>query len=296
MGGNAAFLIAVGGLVALAIALVVAAVLVTPRPKPTPAMTWATANGIHLTETTGPPIELYLRNSAALRRVGAVGGIVIPPAVTAGTGLDLPVPGFIWILVGYLAGVVVAEVTLARVPADGRRSASLEVRRARDYLPRPLLVAQVLLPVVAVGLSVLVATVHTGAIDPMGVTAAMAGAGAVVAGPLAFAIVVSASLGERYLVRRPQPMVASDLVSLDDAMRSASVRRVAATTVAINALLLTTQFSAIAYDLEPGSTWEAPLWAGAVVVTLFAYLSWQWWVNRGWRVRRHIQPTIGGVA
>ena len=99
-----------------------------------------------------PWVETYLRTGRNLRQVCALGGIVVPIAVHAATGLDLHVSGLVWLLVGYLVGCLWSELALTRAPAGTRRAASLVTRRLSDYLPRRMRVAQVVLPAVAVGL------------------------------------------------------------------------------------------------------------------------------------------------
>ena len=248
---------------------------------------WARTNAVDLGPTTAPVVDVYLRNRRGLRRVGALGGLAIPPAFTAATGIDLHVSGLVWLLLGYLVGQVIAELSFARVPASGTRTASLAPRRLVDYVPRPLAIAQVAMPVLcgALGLIVVRFTAdlphpvgfEPGAVDPM--------AGAILAAPVAIVLATATMIGERRLVRRPQPIVEPDLVVLDDAMRSSSVRIVAATNVAIVAMLITTQLAALANHVETG--WlQGSLWVAMSAVLFFAYFSWLWWVNRGWRVSR----------
>lgn len=270
--------------------------LITSAFSDTDLEPWAQANGVVLGPVTAPVVEVYLRNRRGLRRVGALAGLIIPPAFTAATGLDLHVSGFVWVLLGYLVGQVIAELSLARVPASPTRAASLSPRRLLDYLPRPLAVAQVALPAIAAAVGIVVAVVaagatrppsfEPGAIDPL--------AGALVAAPVAVLLAAATLAGERRLVRRPQPIVEPDLVALDDAMRSSSVRTVAATVVAITAVLLTTQLGALAYHTD-ARLWQGICWLGAGLVLLFAVACWQRWVNRGWRVRRPDAPATTGV-
>ena len=93
-----------------------------------------------------PWVETYLRTGRNLRQMCALGGIVVPIAVHAATGLDLHVSGLVWLLVGYLVGCLWSELALTRAPAGTRRAASLVTRRLSDYLPRRMRVAQVVLP------------------------------------------------------------------------------------------------------------------------------------------------------
>lgn len=138
-------------LLILAVVFIVAAV----RPQPEPA------------ERSGPRLTSVQSRTARWRWVGVALGIVL--AVVAiqvggelGRGLMLAAPLF---ALGVLAGVIVGELRVA-APIRAARSASLEVRRVRDYLPRRL----ALLVVAAVaGLGVLlVITTALGSPDDLG--------------------------------------------------------------------------------------------------------------------------------
>jgi hypothetical protein len=259
---------------------------------------WARANAIELTPDTDAALTAYLRNRRGLRRMGAFAGLVLPPAVTAATGLDLKVSGVVWVLLGYLIGLIVAEITFARVPDAGPRMASLSTRRVGDYLPRTLVAAQVLVPAANVVLALVAVRVlgdrPPPAFPPVtgsSVTQDLLTA-AVVAGPVALVLAAGALLGQRALVRRPQPMVEAELVALDDAMRSSSVRTIAATSVATTSFLVATQLGGIDQGLPDGSLPNGLLFLPGAVVVLAAFVAWQRWVNRGWRVRRAAAPVL----
>ncbi len=258
---------------------------------------WARTNAVELTPDTSAALSAYLRNRRGLRRIGAFAGLVLPTAVTAATGLDLKVSGVVWVLLGYLVGLLVAEITFARVPDAGPRVASLSTRRLTDYLPRTLVVAQVLVPTLNLVLALVAARIIDNrpaapGLPLTGSTTQDFTAAAVIAGPVALLLAAGALLGQRALVRRPQPMVEPDLVALDDAMRSSSVRTVAATSVATTTFLLACQLSGIDQALPPGSTGQGLLLLPGALVLLAAVVAWPWWVNRGWRVRRQSAPVL----
>jgi hypothetical protein len=277
--------------VALGVGLALAGLFTAEDPT-----AWARTNAVQLTPDTRAALAAYLRNRRGLRRIGAFAGLILPPAITAGTGIDLQVSGVVWVLLGYLIGLLVAELTFARIAGTGPRMASLTTRRLADYLPRPLAVAQVAVPALNAALAVVAARIVDASPDAdafaTGSTFQDLTAAAVVAGPIAVLLAAGALLGERALVRRPQPMVEPDLVALDDAMRSSSVRTVAATSVATTSFLVACQLGGIGQALAPGSSVQLLLSVTSGVVLFGAYFAWQWWVNRGWRVRHASGPVL----
>src|SRR5205807_2054973 len=78
-----------------------------------------------------------LRTARRLRTWGAIGGLVLPPLVTAAVGVagDQSVAWLVWPFVGYLVGALYAEVALVR-PRGSTRVATLARRDLMDYLPR----------------------------------------------------------------------------------------------------------------------------------------------------------------
>ena len=288
-----AALVLLVAVLALAIGLALAGFFTNEDPQ-----AWARANAVELTPDTSDALSAYLRNRRGLRRIGAFSGLILPTAVTAATGLDLKVSGLVWVLLGYLVGLLVAEVTFARVPDAGPRMASLTTRRLTDYLPRTLVAAQVLVPVGNVVLAIVAAGLieHRPDPFPMPVTGSSSYedliAAAIFAGPVALFLAGGALIGQRAMIRRAQPMVEPDLVALDDAMRSSSVRTVAATSVATTSFLLACQLGGIDQALPSDSPIQGFLLLPGALVMLAAFVAWQWWVNRGWRVRRSVAPLL----
>jgi hypothetical protein len=203
---------------------------------------WARDRGVELTEETRPVVAAYLRRVRVMRTWGGVAGAVVPTVlawaidgrfVVLGFGADgdsAPL-GFGAIFVGYLVGVLAAEVTLAR-PAGARRAASLARRRLEDYLPRRTIVAQralaaaAALGVLAVGVVPYRDSVSTP--GPLGLAAFAV---------CALALGAGAEAVERWLVRRPQPFNSAELVAADDAIRAQSIQAFAGATLALLLLL-----------------------------------------------------------
>jgi hypothetical protein len=205
------------------------------------AADWARAHGLELTPETRPVVARYLTGARRMRTVGAFGGAVLPSLVdlvlngrvqVLGFGTDgssAPFQGPVCILLGYLAGALCAELSLARTADAARRSASVVPRELGDYLPRRLLLAQRGLGVLAIAGVVLVGLVPFDS-SP----AAEPGWGAVLAtaGVLA-AFTAGLERLERWLVRRAQPFTSAALVAADDAIRAQSVHSLAGSGLAI---------------------------------------------------------------
>lgn len=259
------------------------------------AQRWATSEGVALDGTTTPVVEGYLRTSRHLRQVGFVGGLLVAPAITAGTGVDLGLPGLLWALIGYLLGCLWAELALTRRPGSTRRTASLAVRQVGDYLPRSMAMAQVGAGVVAVALAIAAVAVDATAVDPwdagwtVGEDAADLRRSAILAGLLVPAAMAAVALAQRRIVRRAQPLQSPDHIAVDDAMRSSAVRLLGATGIAMATVLVALQVAWMA--TAAGGEVAAVAGSIASLVLLLGLLQWRWWPHRGWRVRRRGRTT-----
>ena len=292
------------GFFALAILLVplVAAIsllihLIARRPPAgSEADRWAGTHGLRLTSTSAPWVGTYLRTGRQLRFACTVGGIVVPPAAHAATGLDLHLPGLVWMLAGYLAGCVWAELSLTRPPLGARRGASLASRRLPDYLPRRIRVAQVVFPAVAVAVAlVVVASGHWFPIRPSSMPSfttttplPVLRRGAILSGVMAPLIMAGIWALERYLVRRPQPLTDPDLVAADDAMRSSSAHRLAASGLSIVSLIVAWQFAYLVQVVAWG--WSTVFGMAIAGGFLAAFLVFRYWRDRPWQVEHHDAP------
>jgi hypothetical protein len=195
---------------------------------------------------------------------------------TDGTSAPL---GFGTIFVGYLLGVLIAEVSLVR-PADGpRRTAGLQRRELAAYLPRRIVLAQRAaagagaVGTVGIGLVPYAAAVHNPRLASLALAALAV---------LAFGAGLEAI--ERWLVRRPQPFTSPPLVAADDAIRAQSIHAVAGAGLALALLYC----CGIALALQ-GS--EVAALRTAMVVPAAACLVLSCLACRGigestWRVRR----------
>jgi hypothetical protein len=261
------------GEIVVVLAIVAVALVLLPllrRPEADRADEWALFNGVVLTRATGPVVERYLDNRYALRRIGAISGVLLAPAITAAFGIDLHITGYAWVLLGYLLGVIVAELALARVPSAGVRTASLATRRLVNYAPKRLLVAQVALPSVTVLLAVGIAAARKAEPYIEGQRI-----GAIWAAPVVVLVAIGTMVGQHHFVRRPQPSAAPDVLDVDDALRSSAVRLIGATSATLSALMASAQLAYLA--TRPG-TWGGeggPFLIASLAMAFVAWLCWR---------------------
>ena len=291
-------LLLIFGLIALVV--LAASVIFRSGRRDGEADTWAGRHGLVLTPVSRPWVETYLRTGRNLRQVCALGGLVVPTAVHAATGLDLHVSGLVWLLVGYLVGCLWSELALTRAPAGTRRAASLITRRLSDYLPRRMRVAQVVLPAIAVALGALATVAYRWnrsaefadlvMVSPNG-TDELLHSGARVAAVLAPTIMVVAWLAERYLIARPQPVVDPSLVAADDALRASSVHLLGASGMAAVCLLIGSQCGYFLTLEHSSLQWIAA--PGTVLGFAGAFAIFRSWRNAPWQVRRGSSPDDG---
>jgi hypothetical protein len=237
-------------------------------------------------------VHRYLTTGNRLRRLAFVAALALPPLAGAVLGrgrhdvdvFSTPV------LVALMAATLLAELVITRpIGPPGVRSASLRPRDPADYLPRSLLIGASLAGAAA-------AATWAGTLlfpdQPADLpdrwpnpTAVDVAAGIVVGVAVPVTIVVVA----RWIARRPQPFVDPGLVAADDAVRRASVRRIAALGCCI-ALL----------DLAGGAQRYAGAFNGpidpavAVVIGACVVLTGMAWLARG----RAVPPasTVGAAT
>jgi hypothetical protein len=129
---------------------------------------------------------------------------------------------------------------------------------------------------------------------PAGGTGPARAGGPTIAAGVAFALLVPLLVGgaQRWILRRPQPLVAPELVAADDAVRAASVRNVAALGSAHVLLGLAAGLLQHVEVVDVTAVdWLFGVAAGACL--LLALVSW--WSRAWWRpVRR--QPFVGGAV
>jgi len=253
---------------------------------------WAQAHALTLTPENRPMVDWYLRTARVLRTWGALGGVFLAPLVLAALGLSAGSYFWIWIFLGYLAGALYAELSLARPAAAGERTASLVRRDLAGYLPRRLLVAQrglgVLLAVGAVS-AALVPYGHRS-----GASLGSHGAGVLAVGLVGVAFSLGLERVQRWLVQRPQPFTEPALVAADDAIRAQSVHSLAGSGIAVLLVLM----SLVAWVLAVSDVvvLRRTMWAPATLGVPAALAVCLYYGHRAWRVRRLDGVAPGGTA
>lgn len=257
---------------------------------------WAHAHGITLTDETRAFVSTHLHRNLRWRTTGAVIGIVIP----FGTNL----PG-LEMLIGYLLGALLAEVTASPFPATDGHRALLSPRGIDDYVSSQAVMRFqflcVLATVTAAAFFILplknnvVCTLCLGETEsPTTKASAITEMSAIpfaitALGALVLLGVVQASL--RYIANRKQPAAAPDVMAADDALRSAGMHTTLGAGTAIAYLLL----GAVVLGNGIATEWQILRWA-AVPVSIACLLgSIVTWLRYGhdtpWAVQRPI-PTL----
>ena len=200
--------------------------------------------------------------------VGALAGIVLS---WFGRGLVAPAA----VAVGYLSGLLVAELLAVPKPSGSLRVASLQPRHARRYLPRWAVPVAVTagLPVMAGPMAVITAN-HFG--YAMQLTPALFL-------PLAIVSAMAMGLGAIALRRVVlMPSAAEGAPEIDEAVRRNTARAVAGAVVAIQLLMLAALAPVVRYLLGPSidNTAYLILFSCAAALSVGAVLVWcvlGWW-------------------
>ncbi len=289
-------------LVLLVVALVVAVVWAFRTPAVGPVDEWASGHGVQVTGRNVEFVDAYVREGHRLRLVCGFGGWFVAQAVAAATGIDLHLPGLIWLLAGYLVGCVWSEAWLTRLPGGTERAASLTTRRLPDYLAGRLRTAQVVLPALSAALAIAAWQVHPTATrgrfggSSLASDPATLHSVAIAAGLAAPLVMLGIWLLERHIVAKPQPLVDVDLLAADDAVRSSSVHLLSGTGCAIVLLLMATVLGYLG-EMSRGAGNGAAIFASFVCFVL-ALVSWRYYGHRGFRVLRSVggggAPDPGG--
>jgi hypothetical protein len=210
---------------------------------------WAARYDLALRLEDREPVRRQLRRGRLLR----TGGFVVPFAIWVGTGIywtavvERPMPRFPlgWIAnpaawaTGYLVGAVVAELTRPSGRRQPVRGAALVPRRLADYVPAWM-------PWTARGLAAAIVVLaqfnhadDAGGSDPWPLRPSFIAAFAAVA------VTVLIEVALRVVVRRPQPVASTAELSVDDALRSSSVHRIAGAGMAALMFLLANQLGVL---------------------------------------------------
>jgi hypothetical protein len=179
---------------------------------------------------TGPTarrfIAHYLTTGRRLRMVLVIGVLLVPNLVSIALGEDRFSLGSWWILWACMAATLWTELALSRPSHGGTAMASLFRREPATYLTRPLRWGPAVLAAIATGvwagLAFLPSRTDIGQADVAGRFDIVVAIAFVVSVPLAV------TGAQRWILRRPQPLVAPDLLAVDNAIRTASVRNLAA--------------------------------------------------------------------
>ena len=277
-------------IVCLVVATVCLAVLIDTGPKPSAATSWAAAHGLTVTEHNSDFVVAYVFQGHRLRLVCGIGGFIVAVALSAGTGIDLKASGWVWLLSGYLIGVVWSESWLTRLPAGTQRVASLTPRKVSDYLVGRMLIAQV---VVVLGALAMVGFAVAQGTDPQLVGGFSSSFGAtsgrslqhtaIVMGLAAALLSLGVGLLQQHIVGKAQPMADPDLLASDDAVRASAVHLLSGTIIAIVLLLISTQLQMLA---AIGAFADGVAGLGALICLVGALLAWRFYGHRAWAVKR----------
>jgi len=274
-------------LLAVLLAVLVIGFAIFPgwRVNPRVVDRWAASAGLELSERGRLAVARYLRWSKRSRTFGGLAGLVIPYALwlLAGTPGQPPFP-LGYVLLGYLAGSLLAEVVLARSTADSP-AALLAPRRLSDYLSGLTLCAQRGLGTAAI---VLGAAYALSADESPGIGPIVFG----VAGGLGW---LALEIWQRLIVVRRQGIAGAEDALLDDATRSHSVQAVAGPGLALLCFVVVAEIGMFRDAVSrPASTVENLLTIVQVVLLLVAVV---FWVNlaepRQLRTRR---VSVSGTA
>jgi hypothetical protein len=261
---------------------------------------WARARGLELTPENRPLVARYLRRARVLPICGALVAVVLPTIVELALHGELVILGFhsdgssapyagpFEAYIGYLLGALVAELSLARPRAPGRRSASLVPRELGAYLPRRLLRAQR-----ALGVAV-VAGVLVTALVPYPSPASEPDGWELATGVAFFgAFAVGLEALERWIVRRPQPFIEPSLVAADDAIRAQSVHALAGAGLALLLVALSGLLVVLtASDVEV-LTWT--MWLPALAAFVLSVRACLDIGQQPWSVRRRADRRAGAA-
>ena len=219
---------------AVGLFLIVVGAVLGRRAQWTPER-WAADLGLQVTPVNEGLIRSYIARTRGLRTLGAVAGFATPIVYSQIADRSLPAPFDFSLLdaaAGYLIGAVLAELTVRRPKSDAP-AASLTPRALKDYLPPVLTTALRVSALIALGLAAVLYLLPEDQVKhPPDLPPAI---------PLIVSVVVIVAGVEalqRFIVRRPQPVVHPDLLRADDAIRSASLHALAGAGLALEFMLL----------------------------------------------------------
>ncbi|MBN2621937.1 MAG: hypothetical protein JXA83_01155 [Acidimicrobiales bacterium] len=246
-------------------------------------------HGLAASTTARPFLRRYLTRGNRLRRATFLGAVALPPLATVAvtgetTGVE---PISAPVVAALMVATLVTELTLSRPsPATTTRSASLRPRRLGTYLSPTWRLGPAIVGLVSsVAWLGALRLPDSSSIPParrndlpglffMNDPVSPSSMPSEVAAGVAVAILVPAAtlVACRLIVRRPQPRVHDDLVAADDAVRTASMQRIAAMACVVGFLSLARAMAQYAYAVAGRSGGLAA--AGMFVALLGASVSW----------------------
>ncbi|MGY6502731.1 MAG: hypothetical protein ACXIVQ_17780 [Acidimicrobiales bacterium] len=239
---------------------------------------WARERELTLDDENRAMVVSYLQTSRSLRVLGVLAGPMVALVVALAVGEASLVPSYMWLpaaVAGYMVGIVVAEVLLPR-PKSQR--AAVRPRRLPDYLSPWALRSQRRAAVGAGALAAIAVAVPTR--EPAWVS--ISGRVAIFVGVLV--VVASAEGIQRWLIRRPQPVVSAALLEADDAIRRQSVHSIAGAGIGMQWLLVGAASWALAVSDVQFFRWT--MWVPAMLSSALALAACTLYDRGWWQIRR----------
>ena len=230
---------------------------------------FAKLHSLTVTAANGDQIIAYRATTRRWRTAGLLLGVVVQILVGGHFTIE-----FWWVLAGWFAGAIVAELRVAQLARAPRAAASLTARQSADYLPA---IGRWAVPAtVAACLAVAVfgaARSGTGRTVDAGLLELWTGLGVAV-GAATFA-------AQRYVLRRPQPRVEPDRLAADDAIRSRSMHVLAGAgmTLVLYCVLGQLAASKVLDGPQTGPIAVFLLFGNPILGRMLAY--WPWSPDRG---------------
>jgi hypothetical protein len=217
---------------------------------------WAKERQLEVDSTNRAMVAWYLRTSRTLRLLGVLAGFVLAPLVALALGDESLGGGYTWMAAigGYLGGVAYAEVALRRPSGT---HASVRRRELSDYLSPWARRGQRRTAVVAAGFAGLAVVV------PMREPQLVSLGGRVAVLLAVPAVLLGIEALQRWLVRRPQPVVSRSLLEADDAIRRQSVHSIAGAGMGLLWLLAGTAMWTLAASDVQVLRWT--MWIGGLL-------------------------------
>lgn len=255
-----------------------------------PAESWARAHGVAVTQANEAFVLRYVTEGHRLRLICGFGGAFALASLSRGLGVTVPMSGWVWLMGGYLVGVVWSEAWLTRLPGGTRRAASLTPRRVSDYLSPRLWVAQMVVALASILCGVLALVIDapvgvdsmTGQFSQMSVARLRSFTAGIGVG--AAALTLGIVWLQRRIVVKPQPEGEPDLIAADDAVRASAVHLLSGTTIGIVLVGIGTQVLALG---SLGFLSESVAGLINLAAVADALIVWRYYGHRAWIVPGH---------